>query len=90
MLILQNGKKITSGAIQDILAKDNQVELHSDDLEKTESILAESSLIAEPCVLHEDNLTVNLREEITSAELNKFLFEKGVCLSGLIPKKTLS
>lgn len=88
VFILHDGKKITSGAIQDILAKGNQVELHSDDLKKVESILAESSLIKEPSVLNEDNLTINLKEEVTTAELNRYLFDQGICLSGLIPKKT--
>jgi ABC-2 type transport system ATP-binding protein len=88
VLIINNGKKITSGTINEILIKGNQVDIITEDLSRVEQLISESNLIEASCSRYNEVITVNLKEGITPGELNRFLFEHDICVSSLIPRKS--
>ena len=84
--VLKNGELLASGAVDDILAQGNSVEIASDDLPLLEQILKQHPEI-KSVKRAKTKVTIKLSDKTNTADLNKFLFEKGVTLSHLVEKK---
>ncbi len=87
--ILDKGRKLSSGKVDDVLNESNTVEISSENLEEL-YITINNCDIAKSVMRQGDKLTVKLDKKSSSIDLNNFLINKGIVLSHLtIRKKTL-
>ncbi len=87
--ILSKGKKLHEGKVDEVLNESMLIELSSDNNEELAVILKEYSKIID--IKKENNKwLVRIAEGTTTAEINKYLFSKGLILNHLaIRKKSL-
>ncbi|MFK5982378.1 MAG: ABC transporter ATP-binding protein, partial [Flavobacteriaceae bacterium] len=86
VVILQKGKSLYSGRVEDMIASHGFFTLQSDDLEKLKLVLETHDSFGN--IKQEDGkLIAYLKEPLDSAGLNKLLFEKGINLSYLVHRK---
>ncbi len=86
VVILQKGKSLYSGRVEDMIASHGFFTLQSDDLEKLKTVLEAHDSFG--TIKQEDQkLIAYLKEPLDSAELNKLLFKKGINLSYLVHRK---
>ncbi|MCF8309512.1 MAG: ABC transporter ATP-binding protein [Bacteroidales bacterium] len=84
--ILQKGKKLASGSVEDVLQETKRVELAAQDMKHLKNGLEEMKEITN--VREENHLLVaSISGELSSETLNKMLFEKGITLSHLAVRK---
>lgn len=84
--ILQQGQKLISGSVEDVLQETKRVEMAASDMEQLKTVLETMPEINN--ITEEKNLLVTgISDTLTSDELNKKLFEKGVPLSHLAVRK---
>ncbi len=87
--ILEKGRKLSSGKVEDVLNETGTIEISSENLEEL-YVTINNCDIAKSVVRQGDKLSVKLDKKVSSADLNNFLFNKGIVLSHLtIRKKTL-
>ena len=84
--VLEKGKNIFSGKVEDVLNESEVVEVGSEDLDAVELILTDFDKV-ESMERENNKILINLREGFNSADLNKYLFGKGIVLSYLTTKK---
>ncbi len=87
VLILRNGKLLSSSTMTDILTQDNILSLKTDDINLLRETLNNSDAIE--IVLDENNF-IFVKTSLKSAQVNQYLTTKGIYLSELtINKKSL-
>ncbi|PHS62237.1 MAG: ABC transporter ATP-binding protein [Flavobacterium sp.] len=86
VVILQKGKSLYSGRVEDMIASHGFFTLQSDDLEKLKNVLETHDSFGN-IKQEEGKLIAYLKEPLGSAGLNKLLFEKGINLSYLVHRK---
>jgi ABC-2 type transport system ATP-binding protein len=87
VVVIRNGVKLYSGRVDEMTASNGLFELKvASDEDKLLSILEEHSAIGK---VHKDHETfiATLNSAISAAEINEFLFKKGVILSHLVKRK---
>lgn len=87
--ILKYGDLIAAGSVAEILSNEPIVEVSAADLEQLKNVLSDIQFVTD---LKVDGTILELKmtSEVTSADLNKILFEKGITLSHLhVRKKSL-
>ena len=85
--VLKSGKSLFIGKVEEILSEDTLVELAASNIQQLQKILSESDGIKS--IIEEDNkLLVSYANKINPAELNNYLFTKGIVLTHLVIKKT--
>ncbi len=85
--VLNFGKKIYDGTVEDAMNHDQKIELASDDLEKLRQEVS-GFLGLVNLEVGSDKLTVKLDKNLGAGELNRFLIDKGIVLTLLTEKKT--
>ena len=84
--VLKSGKSLFIGKVEAILSENTLVELAASDIQQLQKILSESDGIKS--IIEEDNkLLVSYANKIDPAELNNYLFTKGIVLTHLVVKK---
>ncbi|MGM0566952.1 MAG: ABC transporter ATP-binding protein [Bacteroidota bacterium] len=87
--ILQKGKKLTSGSVEEVLQDKQSLEIDAEETEKLQHILNETKGISS-VKKEDDKFIVVMDDELTPGKLNKWLIEKGVTVTHLaIRKKSL-
>lgn len=89
MAVLQAGKLKTAGSVDSILARHEQVIIATEQITEAMEYLSQLPQVQQ--IRPEKNqLILTLAEGFNSADLNRFLFSKGVVLSELsVRKKSL-
>lgn len=84
--VLRRGKKLFSGAVDEVLNDQNYVVVGSGDLQRLKQLLENSELVS---TIREDGkeLIVGLSEGVNAEELNRWAFSKGIVLSHLAVRK---
>lgn len=87
--VIKKGNLLASGIIQNVLSKEDKIELAADDLNKLENVLEGYSGIKN--ISREGNkVIISITDSVSAAGLNKYLFEKGIILSHLsVSRKSL-
>lgn len=84
--ILQKGKKLESGSVEDVLKDTKRIELAADNMQVLKDFLEKMKGVSN--VVQENQVLVaSISDEMTSQELNKRLFENGIALSHLALRK---
>jgi ABC-2 type transport system ATP-binding protein len=87
VVVIRNGKKLYSGLVNEMTASKGLFELKIDKNEQELiNVLENHASIGKICKDHE-TIIATLTNEISSTEINKFLFEKGFVLSHLVKRK---
>ncbi|MEQ9301916.1 MAG: ABC transporter ATP-binding protein [Cyclobacteriaceae bacterium] len=81
--VLKNGNKLHEGPVNDILGETNTVEIASDDLGKLTSTIAAFNGATKVKPVN-GSLQLELSKDITAADVNSFLFDKGIVLKRLV------
>jgi len=86
VIILKKGKCIASGKVSELLSAKQVVAIESDNLELLIALLNQNNNCT---LINKDNgqLIVEIEAGYSSSELNFWLFEKGISLSRLEPKR---
>ncbi|CAM1347403.1 ABC transporter ATP-binding protein [Tenacibaculum insulae] len=87
VLIIRNGVKLYSGNVDNMVASNGVIEVKTDDdFDKLVNVLKNYYEIATVNV-EGDLVTARLENEISAAQLNKYLFDNGVIVSHLVKRK---
>lgn len=86
VVILQKGKKKGDGRVSEVLSASTAFEIAAENLEELRKVLSENGSFSE-IILENDLLVATIEKEITVAELNKFLVEKGIYATHLALRK---
>jgi ABC-2 type transport system ATP-binding protein len=86
VLVLRKGEILYSGTVEGMSDKGQFYELKSVDNKAIYSALLNHPNV-EKCILEEDKVLVYTHNHFEAADLNRFLFEKNICLSHLIQRK---
>lgn len=86
VVILQKGKKKGDGRVTEVLSASAAFEIAAENLEELRKVLSENGSFSE-IILENDLLVATIEKEITVAELNKFLVEKGIYATHLALRK---
>lgn len=84
--VLEKGRNIFTGKVEDVLNESSTVEARSDDMEELSIVLGELSVVN--TFRKEGNkFIIQLQDGASSTDLNKMVFEKGISLSYLAQKQ---
>ena len=86
VLVLQKGEILYSGTVDGMTANEGFFELQSDDNETLKSALSSHPAI-EKVIFEEGKVLVYLKTPLEASALNRFLFEKNICLNHLVKRK---
>jgi ABC-type multidrug transport system ATPase subunit len=86
MAVLEKGKKLFSGPVDEVLNVAQWVELAADNMSGLEIALKQVDFV-ENIQEEGDKYVVKLKSEISQAELNSFFFNKGIVLTHLALRK---
>lgn len=86
VVIIDHGRELYCGSVENILSDSPLLELSADDLEKLLTALRNYKKV-KSVYQEADKVIVMIDEEITSAELNEYLFRNGVVLNHLCSRK---
>ncbi|WP_367768506.1 ATP-binding cassette domain-containing protein [Flavobacterium sp. WC2421] len=86
VLVLRKGTVLYSGSVDGMTANEGFFELQADDNTNLISVLKTHPAV-ESVKTEEGKVFVYLKNALEAAELNKFLFEKNICLSHLVKRK---
>lgn len=87
VVILDRGKAVYSGPVDQIAASKGTYELASPDMDQLMHTLQNLPHFTGIKAIHTNMISVMVEEDIAAEELNKLLFEQGVVLSHLVRKK---
>lgn len=84
--ILKFGRLIASGSVSEILSNEPIIEIASSNMLQLKNALSDNQLVTE---VREDGhfLELKTKEGFSSADLNKYLFEKGIVVNHLFVRK---
>lgn len=84
--ILKKGVLLVQGKVDEILSEDSMIELMAENTDALLQALRENPLIIE--IKKElDKIVIKLSKPVSNAEINQYLFQKGVTLTHLVAKK---
>src|SRR5690554_6314580 len=86
VVILEKGKTLYSGKVEDMTSSFGHFEMEADDNEKLKALLSEMSFF-EKITENRNRLKAIMKEDVDAASLNRLLFEKGIVLSHLSKQK---
>jgi ABC-2 type transport system ATP-binding protein len=86
VLVLQKGKILYSGTVDEMTSNEGHFELQSDDNEALKTVLSSHPAIGK-VVLEEGNVLVYLKNPLEASALNRYLFEKNIFLNHLVKRK---
>ncbi len=86
VLVLRKGEILYSGPVDEMTSNQSYFELQSDDSEVLKLAL-KSHPSVEKIIEEEGKLLVYTKTSIEASELNKYLFEKNICLNHLLKRK---
>ena len=86
MAVLEKGKKLFSGPVDEVLNDARWVELAADNMAGLQTALKLADFI-ENIQEESDKYIIKLKSEISQAELNSFFFNKGIILTHLAVRK---
>ena len=86
VVILDKGKALHCGRVDDVLNSSSQLELKSDDMPALSDAVRQFDFVGES-KLDKDLLVLSLTKEVEAAEVNKILSEQGIYLSHIALKK---
>lgn len=86
VVILEKGKTLYSGPVDEMTVSLGYFELDASDTEKLKSVLTGISAF-EKISMTEKGLKAVLKEDLSAESLNRILFEKGIVLSHLVKRK---
>jgi ABC-type multidrug transport system ATPase subunit len=86
MAVLEKGKKLFSGPVDEVLNVAQWVELAADNMASLQLALKQIDFV-DNIQEEGDKYIIKLKSPINQAELNKFFFEKGIILSHLALRK---
>jgi len=84
--VLQRGKKIYQGSVEDVLNQKQRLEVYADNPEKLLSVLRENRTVHS--VERQNGVFVVQGENLSPATVNAFLFENGITASHLAQVRT--
>lgn len=85
-VVLQKGRILYTGTVSGMISNEGFFELQADDNNQLKAILGEHPSIAKT-EENEGKLTVYLKGPLEAGELNRYLFNKGLCLNHLVKRK---
>ena len=85
-LVLQKGKKLYQGSVQEALFEQATIELGAPNMEQLISALNDFTGIDEMSK-EQDHLLLSIHNGVSTEELNSYLFNKGIVLSHLVSRK---
>lgn len=86
VLVLRKGEILYSGRVDGISANEGFFELAADDNQNLKSVVANHPSV-ERVAEENGKILVYLNNDITSSDLNRYLFEKNIVLNHLVKKK---
>src|SRR5690606_24444894 len=86
VVILEKGKTLYSGSVDEMTASFGYFELNSNDREKLKSAL-ETLNFFEKISDNGNHIKAILKEDLSAESLNKILFDKGITLNHLVKRK---
>lgn len=86
VVILEKGKTLYSGRVDEMTASFGYFELESEDIEKLKVALSQMDVF-EKITINEKGLKAVLNKDLGAENLNRMLFEKGIVLSHLVKRK---
>lgn len=86
VLVLRKGEILYSGRVDGITANESFFELESENLELLQLNLSQHPAVKHS-VIENNKLTVYLNTPVEAADLNRYLFEKGIVLQHLVKRK---
>lgn len=86
VVILEKGKTLYSGSVDEMTASFGYFELNSNDKEKLKSALGTLKFF-DKISENGNHIKAILKEDLDAEELNRLLFEKGIVLSHLLKRK---
>ncbi len=84
--IIKKGRLLASGAVSDILSADPVFELAAQDLSKLQNLL-EQATWCKQVKRHHQHIELQLAQALSAADLNRYLYEKGLVLTHLVKRK---
>lgn len=87
VVILERGKTVYSGPVEEMTASKGAYELAAADIDKLITTLHGLPYFSSVKAVNGSFVTAIIAEDVSAEELNKVLFEKGVILSHLVKKK---
>ncbi|MDB2385074.1 ATP-binding cassette domain-containing protein [Polaribacter sp.] len=87
VIVIRKGIKLYSGRVDELTASKGLFELKVDNNEENLISLLEGNDALDKISKEQDYIIATLKQEISSTELNKFLFEHGITLSHLVKRK---
>jgi ABC-type multidrug transport system ATPase subunit len=84
--IIKKGILLVQGRVDEILGKEQILELKSDNMEELHAALNEYTLIAE-VKIELDKFVIKTKAKTSNAEINKYFFTKGIVLTHLASRK---
>jgi len=86
VMVLRKGEVLYSGSVDGMSANEGFFELEAADIVKLQEALAQH-LAVEKATLENGKLLVYLKTPLEAAELNRYLFEKGIVLNHLVKRR---
>lgn len=86
VVILEKGKTLYSGPVDEMTASFGYFELGASDIEKLKTVLSAMSVF-EKISDTEKGIKATLKEDLSAESLNRILFDKGVVLNHLVKRK---
>ena len=86
MAVLEKGKKLFSGPVDEVLNVGHWVELSADNMAGLQTVLQQADFV-ENIQEEGDKYIVKLKSSVSQAELNSFFFNKGIVLTHLALRK---
>lgn len=84
--IIKKGKLLVQGKVGEILLDDYLIELKSEDMDALHHALRECEEVMD-IKTDSDTILVKVTEKFTNADLNQYLFTKGIILTHMLSKK---
>jgi ABC-2 type transport system ATP-binding protein len=84
--VLEKGKKLYSGAVQEVLNEAHWVELAAENMAGLQLMLKESDFV-DNIQEEGDKYVIKLKKPVSQSELNSFFFSKGIVLTHLALRK---
>ncbi|TRW24865.1 ATP-binding cassette domain-containing protein [Flavobacterium zepuense] len=86
VVVMRKGVVLYTGTVDGMINSEGFFELQSDDNAKLENLLAQHPSVS-TIKLNDGKVTVYLKGTLEAGELNRYLFDNGICLSYLVKRK---
>lgn len=87
VVVLQKGKILYHGKVDDMIAGESFFEVMADDLEHLQTVLLQNTNIYKVMLSEEQKVLAYPNTNYTAAALNRYLFENGICAEHLVKRK---